>query len=675
LVAQEQDRQPNVVLITVDTLRADRLGCYGNDEIETPGVDSLAADGILFQRAIAQVPLTWPSHAAIFTGTYPFHNGVQDFTGQPLSEDFRTLAQSFKANGYATGAVVSSFVLDRSWGLGRGFDFYQDAFAGLAFAEKDIALVDRRAGESVDETLEWLKGVKSGPFFLWLHLFDPHSAYDPPEPFRSRYGRNLYDGEIAYADSQLVRLFAWLKQEELYDETMIVFTSDHGESLGEHGEDEHGFFVYNSTVHVPLIIKPQRSSPLKPRQVDPPVETISIGPTLLQMAGIQDAIHSQFQAGSLVALMSHGRAPEDRAAYAETFYPLASFGWSPLRSVQTAHYQYVEAPIPELYDLEADPKQSKNLFAVQAGRAETLRSKLDELTQRHPPPDLADAGQARSPEEIEKLRSLGYIAYRSPTGGEVDPATLADPKEKIRVFNNILEAGDLMRAGRYARARSLLKQIERTDSGLYLVPFMLGQVATRQRRWEEAAAGFERSLELNPEFDQAMMGLGRALSFLSQSDRAKSLLRRALALNPKNVSAYYELARVQAKEDLTASTRTLTQLLAIQPQFAPALRERGMMRIGLKQYSAASQDLQAAMELGLTDPATYNFLGIAYSNSGRFDEAIGSYESALAAKPDYAEAHLNLALAYQRKGEMEKARQAYETACRMERRLCQYVPD
>jgi arylsulfatase A-like enzyme len=260
----------NVILITIDTVRADHLGCYGSTDAKTPTLDALARDGIVFERAISQVPLTWPSHAAILTGTYPFQNGVQDFTGQPLDPRFRSVAQVFKQQGYATGAVVSAFVLDRSWGLARGFDFYDDAFSAEVFRHKDVGLVDRRAGESVTHAISWLQKAPHRPFFFWLHLYDPHSPYDPPEPFRTQYRSHPYDGEIAYADHELGRLIAWLKQNRLYDHTAIVVLSDHGESLGDHGEKEHGFFVYNSTVHIPLIVKPPAGSGFRPGRVAAP---------------------------------------------------------------------------------------------------------------------------------------------------------------------------------------------------------------------------------------------------------------------------------------------------------------------------------------------------------------------------------------------------------------------
>src|SRR6266576_5389245 len=237
--------RPNVILITIDTLRADHVGCYGAQNVKTPTLDGLAHDGVLFERAISQVPLTWPSHAVILTGTYPFQNGVQDFTGHPLAPQFRSVTQAFKQAGYATGAVVSSFVLDRSWGLARGFDFYDDEFSEAAFQQNDLELVDRKAEQSVTRALHWLSQTHQRPFFLWLHLYDPHSPYDPPEPYRTEYRDHPYDGEVASADHELGRLIDWLKKRGAYNRSLIVFVSDHGESLGEHGEREHGFFVYS----------------------------------------------------------------------------------------------------------------------------------------------------------------------------------------------------------------------------------------------------------------------------------------------------------------------------------------------------------------------------------------------------------------------------------------------
>ena len=349
--------RPNVILITIDTVRADHVGCYGATDVKTPTLDALAHDGIVFERAVSQVPLTWPSHAAILTGTYPFQNGVQDFTGQPLDERFRSVAQVFKQQGYATGAVVSAFVLDRSWGLARGFDFYDDAFSAETFRQKDIGLVDRKAGESVTRALAWLQKTPRRPFFFWLHLYDPHSPYDPPEPFRTQYKTHPYDGEIAYADHELGRLIAWLKQNQLYTGTAIVLLSDHGESLGEHGEKEHGFFVYNSTIHIPLIVKPPAASGFRPGRNSSPVETVAVAPTLTRLAGMKDDIQKQFSSPDLLGKKLHPRAQPT----AKLFIAFSSFGWSPLHALQTSRYHYIEAPAPELYDVIADPQEKNNL--------------------------------------------------------------------------------------------------------------------------------------------------------------------------------------------------------------------------------------------------------------------------------------------------------------------------
>src|SRR5579864_4339044 len=319
---------PNILLITIDTLRADHLGCYGAQSARTPAIDQLAKDGMVLDNAVAQVPLTWPSHAAILTGTYPFQNGVQDFTSPPLDPSFQTLAQALKRHGYHTGAVVSSFVLDRSFGLARGFDFYDDAFPASAFHNSEISLVERTAGESVDRALRWLKsqhGAARTPFFFWLHLYDAHSPYRSPEPFASEFKDRPYDGAIAYIDSQLARVLGWLRASGLYGNTLIVLVSDHGESLGEHGEREHGYFLYSATTRVPLIVKLAGGGhrlEAGPRRSSRPVETVAIPGSILRLLGLKDSAQRQFQGDNLFS------GSDADAAYSETFYPFSSFGWS-----------------------------------------------------------------------------------------------------------------------------------------------------------------------------------------------------------------------------------------------------------------------------------------------------------------------------------------------------------
>ena len=662
--------RPNVVLITMDTLRADHVGCYGAKSVETPTLDSLSRDGIVFEHAIAQVPLTWPSHAAILTGTYPFQNGVQDFTGHPLEPQFRSVAQSFQSAGYATGAVVSSFVLDRSWGLARGFDFYDDSFSAAAFQQKDLGLVDRKAGESVEHALKWLEKTPKRPFFLWLHLYDPHSPYDPPEPYRTRYKDHLYDGEIAYADHELGRLIAWLKVHHAYDNSVIVFVSDHGESLGDHGEQEHGFFIYNSTVHVPLIIKPPLANHLKSGRRADPVETIAIAASLVEAAGIHDAIEKQLQAKSLLV----GSEAANREAYSETFYPFSSFGWSPLHSLETARFHYIDAPQPELYDLQADPNEKNNLAAAQPATAQVLKDKIASLLRERPFASQKDASARLNPDAAERLRALGYVAYQSPVSAEALAAGLPDPKSKLSEFNAILQAQDAFHAGDYATGEALLAKVREQDAQMYLVPFMLGEAALRQEKWTEAANEMQQCLKLNPNFDQAMTGLARAMIRLDRIPEAKTWIAEALNQNPQNYRAWYELGVADSHIDKSAAITALEKSISIQPNFAFARRDIGILDFNQKNYSEAAKHLARAVDLGIKDAQLFNLLGIAYSNTNRPQQAVLSYQLALKSAPALAEVHLNLAYAYQQLKQGKAATREYRTACELEKRFCGVAP-
>jgi len=663
-------RAPNIILITLDTVRADHLGCYGNKNIQTPTLDALGRDGVVFERAISQVPLTWPSHAAILTGMYPFQNGVQDFTGQPLDPRFRSVAQAFKQHGYATGAVVSAFVLDRSWGLARGFDFYDDAFAPEAFVGRDIGLVDRRAGESVDRALAWLKKSQAHPFFFWLHLYDPHSPYDPPEPFRSQYRDHLYDGEIAYADHELGRLIAWLKQTHLYDSSLIVFLSDHGESLGEHGEHEHGFFVYNATVHVPLIVKPASGSGIHPGRRVRPVEVTAVAPTLLEAAGIHDGMARQLQSRSL--LDTH--TGEEDTAYSETFYPFSSFGWSPLHALETSRYHYIEAPQPELYDLDADPGEKNNLAPQQSATAAVFKDKLKAILANRPYVTGVDNNSRLSPDAVDKLRALGYLAYRSPLPSDALTTGLPDPKSKLAEFNSILEAEDALQRHDDLQADALLRKVQEQDPNIYIIPFLLGETAIRNEKWAEATDQLQRCLKLNPNFDNAMTGLARALAKLGHGDEAKNWLQKAVSINPQNYRAWYESGLLDASSDPAAALLAYQKAVAVQPNFYPGQRELGMALFNRKDYVAAAPHLEKAISLGMEDAHLQNYLGICYSRTDRLEKAIRSYQAALKLDPGLAEAHLNLAFALQRMQKPTTAETEYIVACRLDEKLCQFVP-
>ncbi len=666
--------RPNVILITIDTLRADHVGCYGAHTVKTPTLDALAHDGIVFERAISQVPLTWPSHAVILTGTYPFQNGVQDFTGQPLAPQFRSVSQAFQKAGYATGAVVSAFVLDRSWGLARGFDFYDDAFSAETFEQKDAGLVDRRAGESIEHAINWLKKTQRRPFFLWLHLYDPHSPYDPPEPYRSEYRDHLYDGEIAYADHELGKLMAWLKQNRLYDSSAIVALSDHGESLGEHGEDEHGFFVYNATVHVPLIVKPPAGSGISAGRRNEMVETTAVAPTLLQVAGVKDSIETQLQSHSLLGAKQPTSQPAKDPAYSETFYPFSSFGWSPLHALESERFHFIEAPRSELYDLETDPGETHNIAAEQPTTVSVLREKTQTILSHNPFTRTDAAGGNLSPDAQEKLRALGYFGFRAAISPDSLKQGLADPKDKLWEFNAILRAEDDFQRKQDDKAEALLTEVQQKDPQIYVIPFLLGESALRRQNWESAAEQLQRCLVLNPNFDNAMTGLARALVKLGRVDEARNWLNKALQHNPQNYRAWYQQGLLDTDSNTTAAQSAFEKTIAIQPNFSAGQRELGMLLFQQKQFAAAAPHLEKSIELGLEDARLHNFLGICYNRTNLTLKAVREFQRAIELDPKLAEAHLNLAYAHQLLHETKAAREEYATACQLEETFCKFAP-
>ena len=662
-----------MILITIDTVRADHVGCYGSSEVQTPTLDALARDGIVFERAISQVPLTWPSHAVILTGTYPFQNGVQDFTGPPLDPQFRSVAQAFKQHGYVTGAVVSAFVLDRSFGLARGFDAYDDAFSAETFQHKDLGLVDRKAGDSVTHAIAQLKKSSGRPFFFWLHLYDPHSPYDPPEPFRTQYKDSPYDGEIAYVDHELARLILWLKENQIYNRTLIVLLSDHGESLGEHGEKEHGFFIYNSTVHIPLIVKPPVGSSFRHTRVPRAVEAIAVAPTLLRLSGIRDSIEKQFQSAGLFD--DSGFEP----AYSETFYPFSFFGWNPLHSLENNRHHYIDAPQPELYDLTSDPAEKNNLASQQPATVSSFKEKLQERLKNNPFTRSAnEASGGVDPDAASKLRSLGYFAYRSAAyrAGQAIrglASGLPDPKDRLWEFNATLEASEAFGANDFQKGEAILRHVLEKDPQQYIVPFMLGEAALRQKLWDRAASDLQDCLRLNPNFDQAMTSLARALYQKGDVPSARDWVDKALNLNPQNYRAWYELALINTGTDKPAAIAAFEKSISIQPNFAMSRRDFGLLLFHQENYQDAAKQLAKAIDLGMKTPVLYNRLGIAYSRTERLDSAVASYKEALKLDPKLAEGHLNLAYAYQRLGRTETAKKEYNRACELEQKYCKFV--
>lgn len=666
----------SVLLITVDTLRWDRVGCYGARTVRTPAMDSLAVQGTRFANALAQVPITFPSHTVILSGTYPMYNGARHYTSPHLLPSIGLLPEAFARHGYDTAAFVSSFVLDSSWGLNRGFQSYDDHFGPAQESMRNPERVERRAGETVGHLLAWFEarargGEASRPFFVWLHLYDPHSPYDPPEPFHSRYAAHLYEGEVAYADSQLGRLFDYLRNTGLYDRTLIVLLADHGESLGEHGEDEHSFFIYNSTLHVPLIFKLPWGEG-QPRVVQRVVGTIDVAPTILELLHLHDPLSRQFQGDSLASDIL-GKGPSTaRPVYSETYYPRDSFGWSELRGLTTNSYKYIQAPRPELYDLSNDPQELHNIYAENSTMAAALREQLTDIERRYSSRQAAALGPPLPPETVEKLRSLGYAAYSAPVPPEA-AGPLPDPKDRLKVYRAIQRARNLSLEGHSDEANALLDSIAGEEPHFYLIPYLRAENFAQARRWDDAERSYLACLKLNPNFEQAIMGLaGLYLRDETTAAQAKPWLTLAIHQDPHNLTAYYDLGVVARWQRNTPEAyQYFLQAVEENPDYAPSQQELGIALVDLQRYQESLSHLSRAESLGQQDARLEQYFGTALANIGRFKDAAGHYQKALKLNPDFAEARLSLALTYLSLGDRAGAAREFRTLCRQNASLCE----
>lgn len=617
LLAGPQPR-PNVVVITIDTVRADHLGCYGYKRIRTPNIDALAANAIRFERAYTPVPVTLPAHTAIFTGTYPMLNGMHDFSGNKLNPKQSTLASVLKEHGYATGAVVGSAVLDSRFGLNRGFDFYYDHFDFNRLQESNLDDMERPGNIVADQTLSWLDTHYKSKFFVWMHLYDPHYPYRPPAPYNEQYKDRLYDGEIAFADAQIGRLIAFLKAKDLYRSTIIVVAGDHGESLGEHGEKTHGFFVYNATLHVPLIIHLPGTAP---KTVPELVSLTDLMPTVLQ--ALEMEVPADVQGKSLLPLVITKRDQEPRNIYAETFLPRLHFNWSELRSIETERYQFIAAPKPELYDLSNDPSEIKNLYSEKRAVAEELQARLTAMIRSYSAEGELAEKTGLDPVLMERLKALGYAGF---SGGENSAATatttLPDPKERIEVYELISAAIAESQHGEYQASIDKLVSVLKTEPESVPVHYLLGLNYYRVSRFSEAAEELQHVVQLSPDYELAIYQLGLAYARVGDFDHAISMLRHALDLDATNFSAAYNLGAAYLKKQMVPeATNAFHQSVTIYPEYAPGHRALGEVLLYQGQVDESIAELRRAAELDPSDPGTHLALAKALSAKGLNGEA------------------------------------------------------
>jgi len=638
----------NVILVTIDTLRADHLGCYGYGKAKTPNIDELCAHGIKFTNCIAQVPLTLPSHTTILSGTYPFYHNVKDNGGFVVSEKLETLAEILKKHGFTTGAVVGAYVLDGRWGLDQGFDFYYDNFDLSRYKRISLNLVERRADEVVSRAIGWLKANKNRRFFLWVHVYDPHSPYTPPPPFDEEFAEHPYDGEIAFTDLQLGRLFRFLEDEGLDKKTLIVLTADHGESLGEHGEETHGFFVYQSTVWVPLIVKtPIRG--LSGKVVKTRVGLVDIAPTILDFLGYP--IPGEMQGKSLKDLLFNPGKELERLLYTESFYPRFHFGWHELKAVYWRNYKYIDTRSPELYDLAKDPSERENLYLKNNRIAKKMKAMLLKFERTGTEHALNAHIKEMDPETRAKLGALGYISTF--VGGK-DEAQLADPKEKIGIFNAIIKARKLTRQGKTQEAIALLKSILKEEPGIVDAIFTLGNLYYREKDFETALKYFKKVLELKPDYNFAMLNILNCYRFLGKTDQGIEEARKFIKIFPQQSEFYIILANFYVDEGkLDEAEKTLERALKIEEN-PFALRDLGRIRLMKDDLEKAEDLFNRAIKLNPSIKMAHYYIALIKEKEGETEAAIEEYEKEIENNPENLKAHFNLARLYRERGERDK---------------------
>ena len=601
----------NLVLITIDTLRADYVSYNGSTRVQTPNLDALAARGVNFQRARSAVPLTLPSHTSILTALYPPSHGVRDNATFRLSEKQVTLAEVLKQEGYQTAAFVGSFVLDHRFGLNQGFDVYDDKTGDSANAMENLE-AQRNAGAVHEAFARWFESSAKTPFFVWIHLYDPHLPYTPPEPFKTKYPKDPYAGEVAYADAVVGRILKDLDERKLTAGSVIAVVGDHGEGLGEHGEYTHSLFIYNSTLHVPMmIVAPEWIKPAL--KINGLCRIIDLAPTLLDYLGVKKPLGEGVSLRPLI----EGKPEKEITAYSESLYGEFNLGWSKLLGLETKSYRYIEAPKAELYEIQKDPKETQNRIG---SARETARRMSQELQARN-----REANPQNIDEETrEKLASLGYVS--SAPAKAPAQANAADPKDKIEVWNELQMIMHAFEIKDYEIAIAALEQLKRREKMNPMVHQYLGMTFMRMGDWSNADRTYREALHLGIDSPETHLNLGIIAQQQKQFAKAEKELQIAIAMDPVSVTARFRLGTVyRAMRQFDKSLEELNEALQINPGYVFAL----------------------------------DALGNTYASMDRQQEAAGAYQKAIEADPSYAPVYSNFAILLERSNQKEKACEMY----------------
>lgn len=576
-----------VILISIDTLRSDHLPSYGYTKVETPNIDALRADSILYSRAYSHVPLTLPSHASILSGMLPSDHGVRDNIGFRVGEQIPLVQELLKKNGYATGGAVSAFVLRHETGLGRGFDFFDDEVEPMNPAQTVIGRVQRDGRDTVQSIERWIDGVAGRPFFAFVHLYEPHTPYTPPEPWATRYASQPYDGEIAYVDALVGELVAHLKAKKVYDDALIIFLSDHGEGLNDHAEEEHGIFLYREALQVPLLVKLPKNRKAG-ATVETPVELVDVFPTILERTATAPPSSGKHPGESLLAFLDGGR---QRPIYAETYYPRFHFGWSDLHSLIDGNDHFIRAPQPELYDLAADPAEKKNTLEKNRRAYVRLRQAIEPFVVEATTPANVD------PEEAAKLAALGYVGSTVSTKpGEILP----DPKTTVGVFHDIRLAFTWYRDKKNDDALQLTDKLLADNPQITDLWDLKCKILNQMGRPKAAIEAAKDGLRRVPTSIALLFDVANGALALGELDDAKQHAEIAVKIEPGEAHEILSRIALRRGDQKTAEaegklaletshdpTAALTMLAAIErdrgnPQAALAYLDKAVERLARK---------------------------------------------------------------------------------------------
>ncbi len=653
------ERRPrSLVLITVDTTRADRLAPYGAQGPETPTFSRLAEQGILFERAYSVAPITLVAHTSILSGLYPPEHGVRNNGTHHVPAEIETMAETLSGEGYRTAAFVSASVLEKRYGLDQGFEYYDDDLStGRERHPRMVA--DRPAGAVVDSTWQWLDDLEEKErFFVWAHFYDPHAVYSPPPPYRDQYRDNLYDGEIAYMDAEIGRLLRHPRLRSNRD-VVVMVVGDHGESLGEHGEETHAILAYDSTMHIPwLIWMPGGPKALR---VPVPVSQVDVMPTALDLLDVR--IPSGLAGESQLGLLS-GQPPPERLLYGETYLPFYTYGWAKLRSLRRGAWKYIEAPTPELYDLSRDPFELSNLFDQREGLAHDLGRDLDEFMASREDPERETSLELDT-DALERLRSLGYLAVGNVP--EIPDEDRPDPKDVVDLHVGLERARRLMRDRLHDEAVRQLRRVLQRDPNNMAALVDLATALEQRGDVSEARSAIERALALDPNYSRLHLLMAALEARQGDLERALELVNTALGQDSQSLEAGLQRAIYLIR--LGRAVEGEQAFAEVMERFPDNPRLRSvyaqLVEIPKRQYESAEEHLLAALDRDPFLVVAWRALGRLYELTARPSLAVETYTDGLRRQPDDAELHARLGLLLARRTEGSDAERHLLEAIRL----------